>query len=80
MGSGVNSIGVGTPTVVLANAGTSNIDAAQVTLPSNASITSQLQKQAQFQQYQQLCLNQQQKNVPGVAGKIRRRSNTSDPQ
>jgi hypothetical protein len=59
---------------------TQNSNAAQVTLPSNASITSQLQKQAQFQQYQQLCLNQQQKNVPGVAGKIRRRSNTSDPQ
>ncbi|XP_044256128.1 uncharacterized protein LOC123006037 isoform X3 [Tribolium madens] len=75
MGSGVNSLGVGGPTVVLANAGTSNIDAA-----TTASITSQLQKQAQFQQYQQLCLNQQQKNVASVAGKLRRRSNTSDPQ
>ncbi|XP_044256126.1 uncharacterized protein LOC123006037 isoform X1 [Tribolium madens] len=137
MGSGVNSLGVGGPTVVLANAGTSNIaqlvtsgvkgltqqgiraqgpasvslsqggQSYQLVTPlqrprmqqniqrtpitlkmatqnsnaaTTASITSQLQKQAQFQQYQQLCLNQQQKNVASVAGKLRRRSNTSDPQ
>lgn len=40
-----------------------------------------LQKQAQLQQYQQLCLNQQQKNIAqNIAAKVRRRSNTSDSQ
>ncbi|KAJ8942575.1 hypothetical protein NQ318_010383 [Aromia moschata] len=52
---------------------TPNTNASQVT--SNPTISSQLQKQAQLQQYQQICLNQ-----PSILGRIRRRSNTSDPQ
>ncbi|XP_031340483.1 transcription factor SPT20 homolog isoform X2 [Photinus pyralis] len=66
-----------------------NATAAQVTLPPNSSMSSlsnqqlqfTLQKQAQLQQYQQLCLNQQQKNITqNITAKVRRRSNASDPQ
>ncbi|KAF5302009.1 hypothetical protein FQR65_LT08674 [Abscondita terminalis] len=68
---------------------TPNATAAQVTLPTNTSMSSlsnqqlqfTLQKQAQLQQYQQLCMNQQQKNITqNITAKVRRRSNTSDPQ
>ncbi|KAK4886944.1 hypothetical protein RN001_003215 [Aquatica leii] len=67
---------------------TPNATAAQVTLPTNTSMSSlsnqqlqfTLQKQAQLQQYQQLCMNQQKNITQNITAKVRRRSNASDPQ
>ncbi|XP_045480455.1 transcription factor SPT20 homolog isoform X2 [Harmonia axyridis] len=56
-----------------------NTNSSQITINTNT-LNQQLQKQVQLQQYQQLCLNQQQ-NVSSLGEKIRRRSDTStDPQ
>ncbi|KAL3267486.1 hypothetical protein HHI36_011609 [Cryptolaemus montrouzieri] len=56
-----------------------NTNSSQVTVNTNT-LNQQLQKQVHLQQYQQLCLNQQQ-NVSSLGGKPRRRSDTSaEPQ